>query len=66
MMESGSSNARLYCLTIAFIAALLAYALTPRSMGDKYDLMLFFMWATFIPWFGVVVLLPIKPRGPKI
>ena len=64
-MEPASSSARFYCLTIAFIAALLAFSFTSKGVGDKYDLMLFFLWATFIPWFVCVVILPVTKRGPQ-
>jgi Na+/proline symporter len=68
LMETGSTNARLYCLTIAFVGALLAFTFGsgPNTRGDRYDLLLFFAWATFIPWFVALVLLPIKTRIPKL
>ena len=63
-MESGTSNTLLYCLTIAFVGALAAFAFGtgPASRGDRYDLLLFFLWATFIPWIFTIGRLLIKPR----
>lgn len=68
LMESGLNNTRLYCLTIAFVSAVMAFALGSGTgvTGDTSNVLLFLVWATFIPWLVVFVILPIKPRSLKL
>lgn len=60
-----SPNFRYLCLTIAFVGSLAAYLYwkAERSGGDTGDLLLFFVWATFIPLYHGVVIAPLIRRG---
>lgn len=61
-----SPNFRYLCLTIAFVACLMAYLLwrDAHPGGDTGDLLLFFVWATFIPLYYGVVIAPMLRRAP--
>lgn len=50
-MDSASSSARGYCLTIAFAASAIALSLVHTTSNDADDVLLFMTWATFVPWF---------------
>ena len=67
-MESGNSSALLYCLTIAFVGALAAFTFGagPSTRGDRSGLLLFFVWATFVPWICNIGRILIKPRRPTL
>lgn len=62
-----SPNFRYLCLTIAFVGSLVAYLLWKgkHTGGDTGDLLLFFVWATFIPLYGGLVIAPLVRRGPN-
>jgi hypothetical protein len=59
-----SPNFRCLCLTISFVISLAAYTIFKVEQKRDDDLLLFFVWATFIPLFYSVVVAPLIRRGP--